>query len=82
MGKVDKAIIPIENSISGSIHRNYDLLLHHRLHIAGEIQLQVDHCLLGLPGVMKVELNYVISHPQVSLLFLNHVHLKSIGIIR
>lgn len=61
---VEKAILPVENSVQGSIHRNYDLLLRHTLHIVGEVQLQVDHCLLGLPGVRKEELNYVMSHPQ------------------
>ncbi|KAK7363753.1 hypothetical protein VNO77_05908 [Canavalia gladiata] len=61
---VDKAVLPIENSVGGSIHRNYDLLLRHRLHIVGEVQLLVNHCLLGLPGVRKEELKGVVSHPQ------------------
>ncbi|KAK2974839.1 hypothetical protein RJ640_005623 [Escallonia rubra] len=61
---VDKAVLPIENSVGGSIHRNYDLLLRHRLHIVGEVQLVVNHCLLGLPGVRKEELERVLSHPQ------------------
>lgn len=61
---VDKAVLPIENSVGGSIHRNYDLLLCHRLHIVGEVQLVINHCLLGLPGVRKEELKRVLSHPQ------------------
>ncbi|CAA2965211.1 arogenate dehydratase prephenate dehydratase 1, chloroplastic [Olea europaea subsp. europaea] len=61
---VDKAVLPIENSVGGSIHRNYDLLLRHRLHIVGEVNLKVIHCLLGLPGVRKEELKHVLSHPQ------------------
>ncbi|XP_020227078.1 arogenate dehydratase/prephenate dehydratase 1, chloroplastic [Cajanus cajan] len=61
---VDKAVLPIENSVGGSIHRNYDLLLRHRLHIVGEVQMRVNHCLLGLHGVKKEELKAVVSHPQ------------------
>ncbi|XP_021719717.1 arogenate dehydratase/prephenate dehydratase 1, chloroplastic-like [Chenopodium quinoa] len=61
---VDRAVIPIENSVAGSIHRNYDLLLRHRLHIVGEVQLDVNHCLMGLPGIRKEDLKRVLSHPQ------------------
>eukprot|EP00271_Cylindrocystis_brebissonii_P020406 TRINITY_DN6737_c0_g4_i1.p1 TRINITY_DN6737_c0_g4~~TRINITY_DN6737_c0_g4_i1.p1 ORF type:complete len:488 (-),score=63.03 TRINITY_DN6737_c0_g4_i1:1538-3001(-) len=61
---VDRAVLPIENSLGGSIHRNYDLLLSHRLHIVGEVQLAVRHCLLGLPGTKISNLKRVMSHPQ------------------
>ncbi|KAL2931409.1 Arogenate dehydratase/prephenate dehydratase 1 chloroplastic [Bienertia sinuspersici] len=61
---VDRAVIPIENSVAGSIHRNYDLLLRHRLHIVGEVQLDVNHCLMGFPGIRKEDLKRVLSHPQ------------------
>ncbi|URE35830.1 prephenate dehydratase [Musa troglodytarum] len=60
----DRAVLPVENSLGGSIHRNYDLLLRHRLHIVGEVQMPVHHCLLALPGVRKEYLTRVMSHPQ------------------
>lgn len=62
----DKAVVPIENSSGGSIHRNYDLLLRHRLHIVGEVQLALNLCLLALPGVRTEHLKRVISHPPVN----------------
>ena len=52
-------------SLGESIHRNYDLLLRHRLHIVGEIELVVNHYLLGLTRVRKEELTHVLSDPQV-----------------
>ncbi|KAK4416855.1 Arogenate dehydratase/prephenate dehydratase 1, chloroplastic [Sesamum alatum] len=64
VGLVDEAVIPIENSIGGTIHLNYDLLLRHRVHIVGEIHLIVHHCLLALPVVAMEELKSVFSHPQ------------------
>ncbi|XP_021911323.1 arogenate dehydratase/prephenate dehydratase 2, chloroplastic-like, partial [Carica papaya] len=61
---VERAVLPIENSLGGSIHRNYDLLLRHRLHIVGEVKLAVRHCLLANHGVNVEDLERVLSHPQ------------------
>jgi len=63
-GKSDAALAPIENSLAGSIHQNYDLLLRHDLHIVGEYLLRVQHCLIGFPGVQKSDIKKAISHPQ------------------
>ncbi|HEY5731198.1 MAG TPA: prephenate dehydratase [Anaerolineales bacterium] len=63
-GKSDFALAPIENSLAGSIHQNYDLLLHHDLHIVGEYLLRVHHCLIGFPDVQKADIKKTISHPQ------------------
>jgi len=63
-GQSEYGLIPIENSLAGSIHQNYDLLLRHDLHIVGEYFLRVRHCLIALPGVEKQEITRVISHPQ------------------
>ncbi len=60
----DSALIPIENSLAGSIHQNYDLLLRHNLHIVGEHLLRVRHCLIAFPGAQKEDIKRVISHPQ------------------
>ena len=57
-------VLPIENSIGGSIHRNFDLLLEHQLPIVGEVELPVVHHLLALPGVTLERVRRVYSHPQ------------------
>lgn len=63
-GTADRGMVPIENSLAGSIHQNYDNLLRHALYINGEYFLRVRHCLIGKPGVQRSQIKKVISHPQ------------------
>ena len=63
-GTAAYGVLPIENSIGGSIHRNYDLLLERTLPIVGEVELPVVHHLLALPGATLDGLRRVYSHPQ------------------
>jgi prephenate dehydratase len=63
-GLVDHGVIPIENSLFGSVHQNYDLLEEHELQIVSEVQLRIRHCLLGVPGTRIEDIRSVCSHPQ------------------
>lgn len=62
--RADGAMAPIENSLAGSIHQNYDLLARHALHIIGEHILRVEHCLIGAPDAAVDDIQLVMSHPQ------------------
>ncbi|HEY9463133.1 MAG TPA: prephenate dehydratase [Vicinamibacterales bacterium] len=62
--KATHGVVPLENSIGGTIHRNYDLLLDHDLTISGEVELDVVHCLQALPGTKLEDVKVVYSHPQ------------------
>ena len=62
--EVDYACLPIENSLGGSIHENYDLMLRYDLTICAEHEFRVQHCVLTKPGVKLEDIKYAISHPQ------------------
>jgi prephenate dehydratase len=63
-GDCQYGVIPIENSLAGSIHQNYDLLLQNPLSVVGEHFLRVSHCLIGRPGATIADIKTVMSHPQ------------------
>ena len=60
----DYALMPIENSLGGSIHENYDLMLRYDLKIVAEHDFRVRHCLLTKPGLDVTKLKFAISHSQ------------------
>ena len=63
-GEAHFGVVPIENSLEGSISQVYDLLLDSSLKVRGEIELRVIHCLIANPGVKLDLLRRVYSHPQ------------------
>jgi prephenate dehydratase len=63
-GRSGYAMVPIENSLHGSVHQNYDLLWNYRLFIVGEVKLRIKMNLLALPGIKLKDLRAVYSHPQ------------------
>jgi prephenate dehydratase len=62
-GKCDAAVIPIENTLHGSVHENYDHLLKYQLLIQGETFVRIVHNLIALPGVKRAQIRRVYSHP-------------------
>jgi len=75
-------VIPIENSLAGSIHQNYDLLLKHRLRIIGELNLPISHNLIGNTNSSLSGIRQVFSHPQALMQCQNNMaKLKGVEIV-
>ena len=81
-GVVDGAVIPIENSLAGSVAEHFDLLLGREVHIVREFRLRIVHNLIALPGTKFGEMRRVFSHPialdQCRDLFARNPRLKAV----
>jgi len=64
LNKTEFGIVPIENSIEGSVNAVYDLFLKYDPKVCGEIILKITHCLIANPGTKLEDINVIYSHPQ------------------
>jgi prephenate dehydratase len=62
-GEADLALAPVENTLAGSVHRVYDLLLDSPLHVTAEVVIPIRHFLIGCPDANEAEVRAVESHP-------------------
>ena len=83
-GEADCCIAPIENSLAGSIHRNYDLLMDSALTIAGETSMRIVHNLIAPPDVAIDSIRRVYSHPvalaQCARFFTKHPYIEAMPV--
>jgi prephenate dehydratase len=63
LGRVPAAVIPIENSLAGSVAEHFDLLLEHGVFIQQEFRLRIVHHLIAAPGVKLASVRRIFSHP-------------------
>ena len=63
-GTADYGVLPIENTSTGAIRQNYDLLTEYDCHIVGETTVRVAHCLMALPSATLADIKTVYSHEQ------------------
>ncbi len=63
-GIASHAMIPVENSLEGSVNETYDLLLRFNLKVSGEVELKIIHCLIAYSGTSVNEVKQVYSHLQ------------------
>ena len=63
-GRAKQIMLPVENSLAGTVISAYDLLVDYNLRVQGEEIVAVKHCLIAPHGVTLQEIKYVKSHPQ------------------
>lgn len=82
-GVADYLLAPIENSLAGSVHRSYDLLITSGLHIQAEVVIPIAHYLISLPGARFEQIAQVSSHPvalaQCERFFASHPNIKRVA---
>lgn len=62
-GQAERCVVPIENTLAGSVHENYDLLLEHGFWVEAELNLRIRHMLIAARGVTLRQVKTVYSHP-------------------
>jgi prephenate dehydratase len=81
-GSADEILAPVENTLAGSVHRCYDLLLESGLEISAEVIHRISHCLIGVPGARMENIRSVESHPvalaQCERFFAAHPEIKRV----
>jgi prephenate dehydratase len=81
-GDVDAAVLPIENTLAGSVHENYDLLLKYDVEITAETSVRIVHNLIAPPGVTFPQIRKAYSHPvalnQCLDFFMRHRRIESV----
>lgn len=63
-GHIDYGVLPLENTIAGTVTENYDMLLRYNVNMTGEVYQKVEHCLLGLRGAQIRDVREAYSHPH------------------
>jgi prephenate dehydratase len=63
-GRASHAMLPVENSIEGSVSRANDLLIENDFTVIGEVTVPIRHCLISHPGTAEEDVKRVYSHPQ------------------
>jgi prephenate dehydratase len=81
-GKARYCLVPIENTLAGSVYENFDHLLENNLHIVGEVNLRIVHNLIAFPETTLKNLRRVYSHPvalaQCERFFARHPRVEKI----
>lgn len=63
-GLCQYGILPIENSLRGSVIANYDLMSKHHFYIVNSVKIKINHCLMAKPGTKKGDIKTIYSHEQ------------------
>jgi prephenate dehydratase len=82
VGEVDAGVLPVENTLAGSVPASYDAILAEpAIHVTGEVVIPIHHCVMGIAGASLTEMRTVESHPialaQCSAWFARHSQLEA-----
>ncbi|MFY9584755.1 MAG: prephenate dehydratase [Candidatus Acidiferrales bacterium] len=82
-GRADRCVVPIENTLAGSVHENYDLLLEHGFWVEAELNLRIRLMLIARRGAALRQIKKVYSHPvalaQCRRFFVQHLKMQPVA---